>query len=190
MENRLPVPSSGMISWGVAGLEVWTCPGGPPRWQTLVSPCLASPVTFKMWSSSSKRSLCTRVGSAPALQQCRGFSAVLGITGGGIVIISIIIIKIIIIFHGHGKVLLEMGSEIPSWVALSCRVLSSLEALLLMGCEQGMKLGWRSWMGFFGSHGKIPLSRGWAAHTHHQLHLPADRVSQSQDCFPAWSLSP
>lgn len=68
----------------------------------------------------------------------------LGITGGGIVIISIIIIKIIIIFHGHGKVLLEMGSEIPSWVALSCRVLSSLEALLLMGCEQGMKLGWRS----------------------------------------------
>lgn len=41
-----------------------------------------------------------------------------------------------------------------------------------------------------GAVGKSPLFRGWAAHTDDQLHLPADRVSQSQDyCFPALSLS-
>lgn len=59
-----------------------------------------------------------------------------------------------------------------------------------MGSGQRMKLGCRSWMGFYGSRGKIPLWRGWAAHTDHQLHLPADRVSQSQDCFPACPFLP
>lgn len=98
--------------------------------------------------------------------------------------------------HGHGKVLLETGSENPSWVGseladtTSLGAQSNLKALVLVGCEQRMKLGCRSWVGFNGSQGKIPLSRGWAAHTDDQLHLPADRVSQSQDCFPAWSLSP
>lgn len=81
-----------------------------------------------------------------------------------------------------------MGSELADSTLLGAQ--SNLKALVLVGCEQRMKLGCRSWMGFYGSHGKISLSRGWAAHMDDQLHLPADRVSQSQDCSPAWSLSP
>lgn len=88
----------------------------------------------------------------------------------------------------------EMGSENPARVGSELAgtpllgAQSNLKALVLMGCEQRMQLGCRSWVGFYGSRGKILFSGRWAAHTDDQLHLPADRVSRSQDCFPAFFL--
>lgn len=177
MENRLPVPSSGMISWGVTRSEVWTCPGGPGRWQTLVSPCLASPVTFRMRPSSSKR-LFWMSSAVQGLVPCCSPPVVLRLS------------------HGHGKVLVETGSENPALVgselagtpALGAQ--SNLKALVLVGCETGVTLSCSSWTGFSGCRGKIPPSRRRAVHTDDQLRLSADTVPQGQDCFPARSLSP
>lgn len=63
-------------------------------------------------------------------------------------------------------------------------------AAALVGCEPGEMLSFSSGIGFCRCSGKIPPSRRWAVHTDDQLHLSADAVSQGQDCFPAWSLSP
>lgn len=176
-----------MISWGVARLGVWTCPGGPPRWQMLVSPCLPSPVTFKMWSSISKRSFCTRIQLAPALQRCRGL---------------VLCCSSLVVLHFPWAWQGALGNRfwkpvLGGFWAGRCHQLgaqSKLNTLVPMGGEKRMKLGCRSWMGFYGSCGKIPLPRGWAAHMDDQLHrqqigFPKGRIVFLPGPFlPGWEM--